>query len=388
VIKRNLVCALWAASFVVPALADEKQVQLFKTPGNGIQPQVVLDPGGNLHLLYFKGEARGGNLFYSRRDAGKTEFSLPLLVNSQEGSAIATGTIRGGHLAVGKYGRVHVAWNGSSQALPRNPLAGSPMLYARLNDQGNAFEHQRNLMTTTALLDGGGSLAVDAIGNVYVAWHAIGKETKKNEENRKVWITISRDDGKTFAAEQAAWGEPTGACGCCGLRGFADPKGEDVYFLYRGASAKNNRGMYLIQSYDKCKSFAGARLDNWNIDSCPMSSQAFAEGSTGVYAAWDNDGQIYFARVGPGKLGNIIPKAAPGNANERKHPALAVNKNGDVILVWTEGTGWNRGGNLAWQVYDKTGNPTAESGRLPDGVPVWSLPAVASESNGRFTIFY
>jgi hypothetical protein len=52
--------------------------------------------------------------------------------------------------------------------------------------------------------------------------------------------------------------------------------------------------------------------------------------------------------------------------------SLAFNKNGDMILVWTEGTGWQQGGDLAWQVYDKNGQPTKESGRVAGGVPVWS----------------
>jgi hypothetical protein len=367
--------------------AGEKQVSVQKTPGDGIQPQAVLDEKGNLHLLYYQGEAKGGNLVYVRRDAGKHAFSQPLRVNSQEGSAIAMGTIRGGHIALGMSGRVHVAWNGSGQALPKNPVAGSPMLYSRLNDEGIAFESQRNLMTQTSILDGGGSLAADSKGNVYVAWHALGKESAKGEDHRKVWVTISSDEGKTFAAEKEAWQEPTGACGCCGMRGFADFKG-NAYFVYRAASEKINRGMYLIQSTDKGKSFAGVQMDNWKIDSCPMSSEAFAEGPSGVYAAWDTEGQIYFTRIQSGKVAIDAPTAMPGQGGNRKHPAMAVNKNGDVIVVWTEGASWNRGGDLAWQVYDKAGKATAESGRRHGAIPVWGLPTAVAEPDGRFSILH
>jgi hypothetical protein len=141
----------------------------------------------------------------------------------------------------------------------------------------------------------------------------------------------------------------------------------------------------LLRSADQGQSFLGARLDNWKIESCPMSSAAFAQGPSGVYAAWENDGQVYFARMTKDKTS---PKAAPGPGNDRRLPAVAVNKDGTFILVWTEGTGWNRGGTLAWQVYDKAGNATAESGRLADGIPTWSLPTVVADSDGRFTIFH
>lgn len=365
--------------------AGEKQVGVHKTPGHGIQPQAVIDAKGNLHVLYYQGEAKGGNLMYIRRDGEK--FTAPLRVNSQEGSAIAAGTIRGGHIALGKNGRVHVAWNGSHKAEPKNPISGMPMMYARLNDAGTEFEPQRNLMTQTSILDGGGSLAADHQGNVYVGWHAVGKDAAKGEDNRKLWVSISHDDGKTFAAEKPAWNESTGACGCCGIRGFADQSG-NALFLYRAASEKVNRGMYVVRSADQGKSFAGLRLDNWKIDHCPMSSEAFAEGPSGIYAAWDTAGKVYFARLQPAKLTIDTPKAAPGHGDTCKHPALAVNKNGDMIIVWTEGTGWNRGGTLAWQVYDKNGAATSESGRRPGVIPVWGLPTVVAEPDGRFTIMH
>jgi hypothetical protein len=372
-------------SFAVPIARGDTQVAVHKTPGNGIQPQAVIDAKGNLHVLYFQGTAEGGNLMYVRREAGK--FSQPVRVNSQEGSVIATGTIRGGQIALGKNGRVHVAWNGSSKAEPKDPIAGTPMLYARLNDAGTEFEPQRNLMTRSSVLDGGGSLAADSKGNVYVAWHALGQGLERGEGNRRVWVAISNDEGKMFATEKPAWNENTGACGCCGLRGFCDSKG-NVYVVYRAASEDVNRGMYLLRSDDQGKSFAGVQVDQWKIATCPMSSEAFAEGPTGVFVAWETQGQIYFAHIQIGRAAIDEPKAVPGQGGSRKHPALAVNKNGDLIVVWTEGTGWNRGGDLAWQVYDKAGDPTPERGRLPGAVPVWGLPTAVAEPDGRFTVLH
>jgi hypothetical protein len=366
--------------------AGEKQVNVIKTPGNGIQPQAVIDAGGTIHLLSFTGDPKSGNLMYARRAAGESRFSAPLQVNSQDGSAIAVGSIRGGQLALGKNGRVHVAWNGSMKAEPRNPIQGTPMLYARLSDDGKRFEPQRNLMTQSAVLDGGGALAADSQGNVYVAWHALGKELIKGEHNRRVWVGISKDDGKTFAAEKPAWSENTGACGCCGMRGIVDNKG-NAHFLYRAAGQRINRGMYVIKSDDRGETFSGMQLDNWKIDTCPMSSEALAEGPRGIFAAWDTDGQIYFMRVRATIPGGDDIMAAPGKGTDRKHPALAFNKNGDTILVWTEGTGWNRGGALAWQVYDRNMKPT-ESGRRAGAIPVWGLPTVVAEPDGRFTILH
>jgi hypothetical protein len=232
------------------------KVTVVETPGGGIQPQAVVDPRGALHLIYFRGDAGAGDLYYIRRDAGAGRFSDPIRVNSEPGSAIAVGTVRGGQIALGRAGRVHVAWNGSGRT-----KASSGMFYARLNEAGTAFEEQRDLMEGTTGLDGGGSVAADSAGNVYVAWHAL-KAGDRGEGNRRVWVVRSADDGQTFSKEAPAWAEPTGACGCCGLRAFADSTGS-VYLLYRSATARVNRDMYLLVSKDHGASFQGALLHKW-----------------------------------------------------------------------------------------------------------------------------
>ena len=108
---------------------------------------------------------------------------------------------------------MHIANRMEPKALGKN----SPMLYARLADDGKTFEPQRNVITKYAGLDGGASIAADNGGNVFVAWHA---PTSKGagEAARRVWVSRSTDDGKTFAPETALSSDSTGVCGCCGMR--------------------------------------------------------------------------------------------------------------------------------------------------------------------------
>jgi hypothetical protein len=126
-----------------------------------------------------------------------------------------------------------------------------------------------------------------------------------------------------------------------------------------------------------------------------MSSSALVEGPDGLMAAWETEGQIYFGRVDSetGRVRSRIP--APGAAADRKHPALAVGKGGEVLLAWTEGTGWQKGGDLVWQTFDASGpaqpspvtGPGA-SGRAPGGIPTWSLPTAITLPGGGFAIIH
>jgi hypothetical protein len=123
-----------------------------RVPGGGIQPQLANDGKSHLHLACYTGDAHGGDLHYAQSTDGGSAFSQPLQVNTQGGSAIAAGTIRGAQSAVGSAGRVHVAWNGSNSAKPGGPVnpdsgkPGVPKLYTRLNAAGTSFEAQRGLM--------------------------------------------------------------------------------------------------------------------------------------------------------------------------------------------------------------------------------------------------
>jgi hypothetical protein len=373
--------------------AAPPQLTRVRPPDGGIQPQAVSDARGVLHLIYFKGDPAAGDLFYvrqppggHRREAVVLDFSKPIRVNSQPGSAIAVGTIRGGQLALGKDGRVHVAWNGSGRALPKGPGGGSPMLYARLNDTGTAFEPQRNLMRSTRLLDGGGSVAADRAGNVYVTWHA-ADGSSQSEADRRLWVARSKDDGTTFSREALAFAQPTGACACCATRAFVDSRGT-VYNLYRAAMANVDRDMFLLTSRNGGESFQGANIHRWKVNSCPMSSMSFAESAAGVAAAWETEGQVCFASIDPNTLKMRAPIAAPGAGTNRKHPALAINARGETLLVWTEGTGWQKGGDLAWQLFDAEGRPTAERGRVAGAIPVWGLAAVVARPDGGFTLIH
>src|SRR5262245_17944056 len=120
-----------------------------------------------------------------------------------------------------------------------------------------------------------------------------------------------------------------------------------------------------------------------------MSTMAFASVDAKTLAAWETEGQIYYARISDGSAGESV--SAPGNSKRRRFPALAANGR-DVLLAWTEGLAWNKGGGLAWQVYGAGGQPlkdaqSADYGRA-DGVPTWSVISAVTLTDGRFAIIY
>ena len=372
-----LACVTHAANFTVKHL-----------PTGAIQPQVAVDAQGTVHLIYYKGNDGAGDVFYMTQKAGEEQFSKAIQVNSRAGSAIAAGTIRGAQIALGKNNRVHVVWNGGKGA-ERAKVGGrevTPMVYTRLKDDGAGFEPERNLMTYAEELDGGGTVAADPFGNVYVMWHGRAPGAQEGEDGRAVFIARSKDEGKNFAPEVRATSEKTGACGCCGMKAFADENGA-VYVLYRGALETVNRDEVLMVSPKPGAPFKIVNKHPWKVEGCPMSSAFFSpvQGG-GAIAAWETSGQVFYAPV-DGKTQSMGKVVSPAGTAKRRHPVAVRNSKGETLLAWSEGTGWAKGGTAVWQVFDSKGTPGADTGR-GENLPVWSFVAAYAKPNGDFVVIY
>lgn len=360
--------------------SEAPRVSLVRLPDGGIQPQAVADDRGTIHVVYFTGAPGGGDLMYARLD-GAT-FSAPVRVNSIPGSAIATGSVRGAHIAVGRGGRVHVAWNGS-KAFGEDASRGPQMWYARLDPKSGRFDPQRDVSSTAEALDGGGSVAADRAGNVYVVWHARGEEP--SEANRLVYVAHSKDDGATFAAARGVK-NGTGACGCCGLRALATRDGR-VDVLYRAATANVHRDSTWLTLSAPAAASTPVKLHEWELRQCPMSTYALAAAPSGkLVAAWETEKQIYVSTLDAVRR-TFSPPVAVSGSGIRRLPSVAVNASGHRLLTWTEGTAWNRGGTVAWELFDASGRPL-QSARDAGAVPVWSLVAAVARSDGSFVVIH
>lgn len=356
----------------------DRVVEIVPVPDGGIQPQAVVDATGTIHLIYFKGVPAGGDLFYVRRRAADAAFSTPLRVNNHAGTAIATGSVRGGQIALGRAGWIHIAWNGS-RPIERDGVTQTPMWYARLAPGGAGFDPQRAIGSQTTHLDGGGSVAADPGGRVYVAWHAAGLE--EGEPHRRIYVAASTNDGARFDAERAFANEG-GACGCCGLETLADSRGR-LQVLYRSAGGGVHRDAMWMTVGSRGAS-APVLLQAWELPACPMTTFAMARAPGGIVAAWETQQQIYSALLNPEER-QVSPVTAMAGSGIRKHPSVAINAGGDRLIAWTEGTAWARGGSVAWELRNARGDRVASEANA-GAVPVWGLVSAIARPDGTFVI--
>jgi hypothetical protein len=353
-------------------------VAVVALPDGAIQPQAVVDANDVVHMVFFSGKAAAGDVYYVTLAADGHRLSQPIRVNSIEGSALATGSVRGAQLALGQNGIIHVAWHGSKPAVEGSGT-DVPIWYTRSTD-GTRFETQRALSGRSKGLDGG-SVAADRHGHVAVVWHAMGIEPGEN--HRTVYIARSSNGGASFSAEALATDAPVGACGCCGMRALFD-RNDSLHVLYRVATDEKRRDTAWLMIRGAAAR-PPVRIHPWEIQTCPMSTYALAETNDGLVAAWETAQQIYSASLNPatGTVGTVT--ALPGTGS-RKHPTIAVNAAGERLIGWTEGTAWNRGGTAAWRLTDRNGKEIGVSADAGP-VPVWGLVSAVALHDGSFVMF-
>ena len=402
-IYRTAFClALAAASLLpVPPLSAQTPVTVRRLPRNGIKPSVTIDAAGTLHAVYFSGKPEGGNAFYCTSKDGGATFGAPIQVNSQAGSVVGISSIRGPQLALGKGGLVHVLWNGAPGAKPAAPLNpampadskynGTPLLYTRFDPTRHAFEPQRNLMQKTCALDGGSALTADDAGNVFAVWHALSPGSA-GEGARSVWLALSTDEGRTFAPERSILAGADGVCGCCALTARSGAAGSLAILFRSAADGGSARPMNLLLSTDRGGSFARKSLDEWPLKMCPMSAESIVPAGRGFALAWEaKDGVRLSWSDLNAPAESSTPPPAPilekNGAATAKLPSIAINKSGEILLAWTEGMGWNKGGSLVWELFDPTASRSLAKGRQ-DGVPANDCVAVAALPDGHFVILY
>ncbi len=373
---KTLMRCLLPVALPLAALATDVRTE--RVPEAGVQPQIAMAGDGTLHLVYLVGRANGSDVRHVCKKPGDSRWSDPVTVNSEPASAVAAGTIRGTQIAIGGEDTVHVVWNGAGHKARGRHEPGS-LWYAQMRKGGPAFSPQRNLRGDTDALDGGASVAANAQGQVFVAWHGSQSGNPPGETSRRVFVITSADDGATFLPPAIANTAQPGVCACCSLKAFS-PGADRLLVMFRAAVTTSERDVTLLRSLDGGRTFQTHAISPWKIAACPMSSMALQQGRDRTLAAWEKDGSVQFARL------PLDGEPLTVAASRARHPAIAINGKGQTLVSWSIGTGWQKGGSFGWAVIDPDGKPTGETG-VGASLAVWNFTAAYADGAG-FAVLY
>lgn len=362
----------------------QAEVIIQATPDNGVQPRIVVDADGGVHLLYFKKRlrapsAREGNLYYRQYVPEKSSFGVPIKVSSRAYNLQTFSIARAG-MALDGEGRVHVFWY-----LPRE----SQFFYSRSNPERNRFEPQQPMVSEYGEgIDAGGDVA--AFGDsVAVVW-AAGDLSREYE--RTVFARMSTDNGANFGPELRLSNPDLGACACCALAAdYTDDSSLQV--AYRSAIDSIGRHMQLLTVDLQGEAVSATSygpvnaLQQWEISFCPLSTNDIAlDVNSDQWLVFETESRIIQINLQHPQTPMAI--AEPFTETRQKNPAIAFNTRNEHLIAWGEAISHTRGGRLNIRVFAADGKSVDYQLPKEITIPNYSFPAVAGLANGDFLVLY
>ena len=377
----QMLCLFLALLLGSAAIAE---IRIQETPDGGVQPRLTVDDSGNIHLLYFKKRlsapsAREGNLYYRQYLPEQERFGLPVKVSSNAFD-IRTFAIARASIAVGGEGRVHVVWY-----LPRD----NQYFYTRSNIARSQFQAQQAVVEEFGEgLDAGADIA--ALGSqVAIVW---GAGALSREYERTVYGRISTDSGATFSDELQMGNKDLGACACCSLATNFGDKNE-LAIAYRSAIDGVGRHMQAltVQFADKAiqqGQYAElSKLQEWELSACPLSTNDITvDAAAKQWLVFETEGRINQLQLGTGS--DAMPVAEPFIKTRQKNPAVAINNQGDRLIVWGEAISQTRGGRLNMHLFADDGSDKNAGFTEEVSIPKFSFPAATVLPSGDFLVLY
>ena len=387
--KLKIMAALFVLTIHCGAACLASDIVFQGVPDAGIQPVLTTDEEGGIHLLYFReSEDTPGQGYFYYRQRMENGWSDAIQVSTHPYPR--PHLIARAALAVDDSGRIHVTWHQDYpvEDLPTpNSMAYLPdFLYTRSGDGNGVFEKERSVLRKFITGAETGA-ALTAKGDmVSMIWHGSDPEAADLESEGSVYQIVSHDDGKTFGSETLIGDKSLGACGCCGLAAAYDGRG-NLQVAYRTAVNNEGRHMQLLETGAKTTGTT-TLIHPWQLNACPVSTTDLARDGNGVnHLVFETKGLVYQAVL---DRNNPKPRGirSPVTKLLQKHPAIAINAQGEKLIVWNEGNGISGGGSLRWQLYNPAGEPVPRSENEAREVPVHSAASTAALRDGTFLVMY
>lgn len=349
-------------------------IKLDRVPDSGIQPQLISDRQGGVHLLYYKAlnsDSKQGHLYYRQYLPTAQQWLQPIQVSTT--AYRNAGPVGRASMALDDRGRLHVSW------FTVNPAF---YYYSRSNPQKSEFEAELALLRVDlGEVEAGAALAVYG-DKVTLSWHAGPLD---GEAARTVYNMTSVDRGETFNGARQLGDMTLGACACCGLDADFNSKGE-LLVSYRSAVNGEGRHMQLLMANG---SGTNTRLIHpWKLNVCPVSTNYLSQDAQQRnWLAFETKGNVYQVRLAEKEMIPTQVRAA-AQKTRQKHPAMAFNDTGHRVVVWGEGFGFVSGGLLKLQLFNSAGEPIPSIEMQGQTIPDNSFAAVTALHDGSFMVLY
>lgn len=304
----------------------------------GDQPTIAMTEDDIVGITYGDKEV----IYYSESTDGGVSFDEPEIVGTLEG--LLLGYSSGPQIAYTKNKVVITAPSrtGNLYSWSKDRANGIWEGPFRVNDIDKSVEECLSSITTSNE------------GYIYSTWIDTRTIETSNENNSsipveqpvennkgikkpkaKIYVSASKDDGKTWSKSQLVYKSPDGSvCECCKPSIESDKDG-NLIIMFRN-NIDGSRDLHYTISTDKGKSFAPPQKlgsGTWKINGCPMDGGGFTSfGNDGLMSAWQREGMVYTATSDLGEQ-LIGTGRAPSISGHRDHYSIVYTKGDEVMAI-------------------------------------------------------
>jgi len=347
-------------------------------------PQLAVDTAGTLYLyaVYDQNSKSRLGLVMSE-DGGDTFGPSVLPISGGDASIVSHG--EQSPKVVMTRAEIYALW----QEMPEE--GPGRIISARSFSWGKSFDKPVQVSDKDARgYRGFASIGVGLDGHVYVVWLDERDNSNPDQDTSSVYLAKSIDRGATFGRNVRVAQE---ACPCCrpslafGLHG-------EVFVAWRRVFPGEIRDIVVSISRDDGQTFAEpvrVHDDGWKLNGCPDSGPALAETNSDLYIAWMTEGtdarpRIQLARSVDGARSFSEPRDISRDILDPNHPALATGSDGTVWLVFqgrapSANGNWNK--TQAYVVQIASDGSSSLAGPIPGSDSSISYPTLALGSGER-----
>jgi hypothetical protein len=304
---------------------------------NGATPMFLSTPKGARVVAWVSAPGGGpdGSLNLSVTPLGATEPLPTVTVRDPLGAIEAHGEAPP-QLAADSAGAISVLY-AVGKEVPGKRFPVSALRFIRSTDQGRTWSEPVTVNDGTEF----GShnfhaLTVAGDRMLLATW------LDAREGHSGVWMSRSKDDGRTWESNRPIYSEPT--CPCC-RTSVAVAKGGTIYVAWRAILPGDVRDVVVTKSTDGGQSWAAPvrpRADDWVYPGCPHAGPSLevdAEGA--VHVAWwtgkEGEAGVYYARSEDQANTFASQGIQVGDRARPAHVQLAVAPEGRVYVAWDDG---------------------------------------------------
>ena len=340
-----------------------------KSPGLSFSPRIAVDTSGGVNVVWVDNTPGHQTIFFSRSTDGGVNFSTPVNISNDPSDSANP------QIAVDATGNISVVWE--------NDTINLGVFYAHSTDGGVSFSSPLPLSTNTSG-SYGPQLAVDANGNIFVVW--------EDDFSTRAHVSFSRsaDKGATFSTPQLNLSKDSTGNSTAPM--IALDGGGNINVVWVDDSP-GYFAIFFTRSSDNGTTFSTAKgISNTSGDSA--NPQLAVDASNNVHVVWQHNtpqvfnSDIFFARSADGGATFTNPplnlSANPGNST---NPWLAVDSAGNLNLGWADTTPTIRGNILFSQSAD-AGVTFSAPQNLSNDAGGSSNVQIAADKNGNLDVVW